>query len=257
MLINYRHLVPVYNREFIPKSSRGKMLRANKESSLSDQLLTRLESMIINREIKWGDRINEKELSERWGVSRTPIREACRILQQAGIVDIIKNRGVIVRRVSLQDILHLFDVRAALERLAAIQAAENITKKHLDFFYEIIEQMSEAGSRENGDEYVRLNSIFHQKLYELSQNRPLLKFQKDLRLQSRLFRRAIQTERNFLERNIEHQRIIEALNYRDADLAGRLSEDHLIKSKERFLNAIDSSGKILEDVIERDAVFGL
>ncbi len=220
---------------------------------LSDIALARIEHLILSGELGPGDHIKEQALAERFGVSRAPIREALRVLERAGLVDVVSNRGVFVRRVSLRNVLHLFDIRGTLARLAARNAAENLTKRHATYLQALIDGMEEAGSAADTDAYMRLNAAFHERISEIGGNRPLLELQRDLFTQARLFRRhALYAEGHFDDRNADHRKILTALVAGDSETAGRLSEEHVTKSKQRFIAAIRASGSSEIDVLEHD-----
>lgn len=219
--------------------------------SLSDQVLERLEGLILDGELKPGDRIGENALAERWGVSRAPIREACRVLQRAGLVEIVTNRGAFVRKVSLRHVLHLFDIRAALWRLAAREATLNMTHRHADHLEQLITAIDEAVLRNDDRRFLVLNSEFHDAILELSGNRPLQQLQRDLFQQARLFRRrALHSQGHLAERNADHRRMLAAMRSGDAAEAGRISEEHVVTSKLHFCNALGATVDPIRDVIE-------
>src|SRR5580692_5927653 len=103
-------------------------LRARRSKSLSSLAAEELERMIINGELQSGDRINESTLAQMFGISRGPIREACRSLEKSGLVRVVTNRGVFVREMSVAQAAEIYDVRAHLfglvGRLAALRATE-------------------------------------------------------------------------------------------------------------------------------------
>ena len=209
---------------------------------LHDQVLEEIERLILSGELRPGDNLKEKVLAEKWGVSRAPIREACRVLQQAGLVDIIPNRGVLVRKVSLRDVLHLFDIRAVLWRLAAREATQNVTHRHLIYLEELIVQMDSVIDRKDSDSYLQHNTEFHDTIVVLSNNRPLVRLQRDLFIQARLFRReSLSRDFDMRQRNEDHRLLVEAMRCGDSEEAGRISEAHVMQSKERFINSIGAT----------------
>jgi DNA-binding GntR family transcriptional regulator len=221
--------------------------------SLSDQLLEKLEGMILDGALKPGDHIRENMLAETWGVSRAPIREACRILQRAGLVEIVTNKGAFVRQVSLQHVLHLFDIRGALWRLAAREATLNMTRRHSDHLEDLIRQIDAVVSQNDDRAFLILNTEFHDAILRLTHNEPLLQLQRDLFQQARLFRRrALLAQSHLAERNEDHRRILSAMRAGDAEEAGRISEEHVLKSKQHFCNALGATVDPISDIIQFD-----
>lgn len=225
----------------------------SRQNSLSDQLLERLEQLILDGDLKPGDHIREHALAESWGVSRAPIREACRVLQRAGLVEIVTNRGAFVRKVSLRYVLNLFDIRAALWRLAAREATLNMTARHANHLESLIRKIDVVVSANNSEEFLVLNSEFHHAILELSNNEPLLQLQRDLFQQARLFRRrALLVQSHLEERNDDHKRLLAAMRSGNAQEAGRISEEHVLKSKIHFCNALGATIDPIRDVFEMD-----
>ncbi len=221
--------------------------------SLSDQLLERLERLILDGTLKPGDHVREHALAESWGVSRAPIREACRILQQAGLVEIVTNRGAFVRRVSLRHVLHLFDIRASLARLAAREATLNLTHRHAAHLERLIVAIDEVVARDDDRGFLVLNTEFHDAILELSGNRPLMQLQRDLFQQARLFRRsALISQGHLAERNADHRDLLAAMRAGDVDAAGRISEAHVLKSKAHFCTALGAAVDPIRDIVEFD-----
>lgn len=224
-----------------------------RDRPLHDQVLEEIERLIISGELRPGDNLKENVLAEKWGVSRAPIREACRVLQQAGLVDIIPNRGVIVRKVSFRDVLHLFDIRAALWRLAAREATQNVTHRHITYLEELIVQMEEVIERSDSDGYLDLNTEFHDAIVVLSHNRPLVRLQRDLFIQARLFRRdSLSRDVDMHQRNQDHRQLLDALRAGNVEEAGRISEAHVLQSKQRFIDSVGATIDPIDGVLSMD-----
>ncbi|WP_223476607.1 GntR family transcriptional regulator [Oricola indica] len=215
------------------------------ERPLVDLLLERLEHLILEGDLKAGDRLKEKSLAAQWDVSRGPIREACRILQEAGLVEVLPNRGVIVRRVQLQDVLHEYDIRGALWRLGGREAARNLSHRQMDELEVLIEKMDAVIGDDDIDAYIKLNTRFHDAIASATGNRPFIVLQRRLFLQSRLFRRqSLATESGLPERNDDHRLMLEAFRRGDAEAAGALSEEHVLRSKARFIANLEKAGAL-------------
>jgi len=140
-------------------------------SSLNERVQCELERLILRGILKPGEHIKEQALADRLGVSRSPIREACRALERAGLVETIPHRGVFVREVNLQDATDVFDIRAELAGIVARQAVHNVSPKWARVMAELIERMDEAAARQDAGAYLDLNLEFHATLYQLADNR--------------------------------------------------------------------------------------
>lgn len=220
---------------------------------LVDIILERLETLILDGRLKAGDRLKELSLAEEWNVSRGPIREACRILQEAGLVDIVPNRGAVVRKASLEDVLSEFDIRAALWRLAGREAARNLSHRQMDELEVLIGEMTTVIEAGDVASYIALNTRFHDTIVVASGNRPLIALQRRLFLQARLFRRQslLTSEPGLAERNEDHKAMLLAFRRGDQEEAARLSELHVTKSKQRFIDSIQTGTAPSLAVFER------
>lgn len=237
-----------------PEEARRQPFTIEQGRPLHDQVLEEIERMILSGELRPGDPLREKALAERWGVSRSPIREACRVLQEAGLVDIVRNRGVFVRKVSFRDVLHLFDIRGALWRLSAMEATQYLNQRHLKHLEGIIDRIDEVIGRNDTNGYLKLNYQFHDAIVVISGNRPLARLQRALFLQARLFRRqALSTDTDMQQRNTDHRLLLDAMRRGEAEEAGRISEAHVLRSKQRFIDSVGAAVDPIADVFDKDS----
>lgn len=207
------------------------------DHSLSVVIQQEIEQLLLSGELGAGSRINEKQIALKFGVSRAPVREATRALQQVGLVDIIRNRGVFVRNVNLKDVVAIFDIRVALARLAAGEAARRMTPAAVQTLADLIERMHTAGS---ADEYLPLNLEFHRQIFLLSDNARLAQLDTSLGKELRLYRlRGLRSAGSMRSSNEEHRAIFAALSDRNPELAGRLFEQHVLAGRDRFLATVD------------------
>src|SRR5512147_107851 len=126
------------------------LLRANSLATAAQQ---EIERMILEGEISPGSKLTEAWLSERLGVSRGPIREAFRMLEESGLVRQEKNRGVFVRDIPLEEALEIYDLRAAMDELVGRRLAEVITPEQLKAARAIVERMDVAARAGESDAY--------------------------------------------------------------------------------------------------------
>jgi DNA-binding GntR family transcriptional regulator len=174
--------------------------------------------------------LDERELSERLGVSRTPIREALAMLQQEGFVRVVPRRGIMVVRRTKREIIEMIQAWAALESMAArlitLHASDEAITTLRGLFqsfgtaHEVLGQL---------DEYSSINIAFHQMLIRLSGSETLAALTDHLTLHVRAIRHRTIYEMNRAQRSLEdHMRIVDALEARDTERAERLARDHTL-----------------------------
>jgi phosphonate utilization transcriptional regulator len=206
------------------------LLRANSLATAAQQ---EIERMILAGEIDAGAKLTEAWLSERLGVSRGPIREAFRMLEEAGLVRQEKNRGVFVRDIPHHEAAEIFD----LDELVGRRLAIGITPAQMKTMRAIVERMEQAVKADDRDEYHRLNLQFHDRLVEFAGNRKLAAIYGKLVKELALYRRRNLVNGSVLPHSAaEHRAILKAIASGDAEQAGRAMFEHVIESKERALN---------------------
>ena len=211
-------------------------------SSLGDYVQRELERLILRGVLKPGEHIKEQSLAAKLGVSRGPVREACRALQRAGLVDIIPHRGVFVRDVDLRDATDVFDIRAELCGIVAREAVHNVSPKWARVLAGLIERMDEAARRKDADSYLELNLEFHATLYGLADNRRIVALDRALGNELLVYRRRGLASGGGIEMsNREHRQILAALVDGDAEELERLLKLHISGGKLRFLIAIGAA----------------
>jgi DNA-binding GntR family transcriptional regulator len=132
-----------------------------------------LKSTIISGKIPVGERIVEKEYAERLNISRTPIREALRALEVEELVEYKPRLGVVVKRITMDDVFEIYKIRQHLEVLAAISAMDNITEGEIKDIEELLSITEEKNAQGDIEEVIRLFGVFNQKIYEASRMKRL------------------------------------------------------------------------------------
>ena len=205
-------------------------------SSLASVVQSELERMILAGELAPGAKLTEVALAARLGVSRGPLREAFRMLEEAGLVRTEKNRGVFVRDVALAEAVEIFDLRAAMDELAGRRLAEHITPVQLKEVRGLVDQMEQAVKAKDAHHYHLLNLRFHDRLVELAGNAKLTAIYRKLIKELSLFRRLNLADGWLLPVSVgEHRQIVKAIASGDAHAAGRAMFDHAMDSKERTI----------------------
>jgi len=207
--------------------------------SLTTIVLQELEQMILTGELKPGERINEKALAASQLVSRGPIREACRRLEQAELVESIVNRGVFVRKLKPKDAADLCDIRASLSALAGRTLATAITADQLAALKDMVARMEDMAATGDVEAYYPLNVDFHDTIFRFVGNERLTAMCAAIDKELYLFRRRSLHAGIGLDRSAaEHRKMMAALESRDAQMAARVFEEHANTGKERLLGAM-------------------
>jgi DNA-binding GntR family transcriptional regulator len=189
-------------------------------------------------------------LAERFGVSRGPIREACRALTQEGLLKAIPNRGMFVREIVLSEALEVYDIRAALDDLTGRLLAERITDEQLALLAELVERMAAAAEQHDLELYYPVNLEFHDKLLTFADNQRLIRLYRSLVKELHLFRRkGLLEEGSMRISNEEHRRVIGALAKRDPIHAGMFMRGHVLAAKQRLLAAVEAQ-YVLDDAVQ-------
>lgn len=195
--------------------------------------------MIAVGELKAGDRINESALALKLGISRGPVREACRAFEQTGVLRSEINRGFFVREISMKEALDIYDMRALLGGMVGRLAAGSVTAAQLEGLDALVERMEAAAEAEDVGAFYPLNVEFHTRLVECAGNHKLNQVWPTLENELHLFRtRSFILPGSLRASNYDHRAIVAALRTGDAAGAGRLLEEHILTGKARLLRAI-------------------
>ncbi len=205
-------------------------------SSLSSVVQSELERMILSGELPPGEKLTEVALAARLGVSRGPLREAFRMLEEAGLVRTEKNRGVFVRDLPVEEAIEIFDLRATMDELVGRRLAAGIAPAALKEIRGLVDQMEHAVKAKDAHTYHLLNLRFHDRLVELAGNRKLTAIYRKLIKELSLFRRLDLADGWLMPISAgEHRQIVRAIASGDVEAAGRAMFEHVMESKERTI----------------------
>jgi DNA-binding GntR family transcriptional regulator len=196
--------------------------------SLHEKLVIQLRDLIVEGEIEPGARISERLLCERFGVSRTPLREVLKVLASEGLVDLLPNRGARVARLEDKDVEDMFEVMAALEALSGRLACARISEPALADIRALHYRMLAHYLRRQLPEYFRLNQEIHEAIVAAAEN-PVLKATY-LGLSGRIRRArylANMSDERWAAAVAEHEQILAALSERDGEKLARVLDAHL------------------------------
>lgn len=198
-----------------------------------------LREAIINGRLRPGERLMEIQLADEMGVSRTPVREAIRKLELEGFVVMVPRKGAYVAGISMKDIADVFEVRAALESLAAGLAAERITEEELEKLERSLVLVAESTEAQDLDSLITADTDFHDILYAASRNEKLVQIVSNLREQIQRFRMASLSSPGRMKVALEeHRKIVEALSARDIELAQNLARDHIENAENSMIDVL-------------------
>src|SRR5688572_1975075 len=210
-----------------------------KAESMTRAVREQIEGMILRGEIRAGERLNENVLATKLNVSRGPIREATRLLAEAGLVTVIHNRGVFVREIKLEEVLHVYDVRAGLAHVAGRLAALRATKAQVSELRGLWDEMEKAIADQNPDTYYDINRTFHARIVEVSKNPRLIDFHAITERELVLFlRRGVAGASRPRMSNLQHRQILDAIAAGDEVAAANAFETHIITGKQRMLDSL-------------------
>jgi phosphonate utilization transcriptional regulator len=205
-------------------------------SSLANVVQQEIERSILQGEYAPGSKLIEATLAQKMGVSRGPVREAFRMLEEAGLVRNEKNRGVFVRDIPIDEAVEIFDLRAAMDELVGRKLAKEITPAQLKELKSLVDAMEKAVKAEDAYNYHLLNLKFHDRLVEMAGNSKLTAIYRKLIKELSLFRRLNLADGWLLPISAnEHRQIIKAIASGDAETAGKAMFDHVMDSKERTI----------------------
>ena len=209
----------------------------------AEALRDELEQDIVTGTLRPGERLDEQSLAARFGVSRTPIREALMQLAAAGLVTLQQRRGAFVASLSLKEIIERFEVMATLEGACGALAARRITDEERQELLEAHEACVAQAAEGNSDAYYYANERFHQVIYGACHNAFLAEQARQLHGRLKPYRRLQLRARSRVASSLaEHQGVIDAILAGEGSKAELLLKDHVLIQGERLSDFIASFG---------------
>jgi DNA-binding GntR family transcriptional regulator len=194
--------------------------------ALREQVLAELRRRIVDGEYREGERLTETRLADDFGVSRNPVREALRVVEAEGFVQILPRRGAVVATLDETAVRDLFAVRQQLETLAAGLAAERATPAGIAMLRKLIEEANAATAAQDFDRVAELNSAFHRAVIEVSGNRWLHSISAAMYHHVHWVFRAGAAQRA-PHSSEEHERLVDAIEAADAEAATTAAREHV------------------------------
>ena len=207
----------------------------------AEALRDEIEQDIVTGHLQPGERLDEQSLADRFGVSRTPIREALMQLASTGMVELHPRRGAFVASLGLKEIIERFEAMAALEGMCGALAARRITDEQRAMLLAAHEECQNEAKNGASDPYYYANERFHQTIYEACHNTYLAEQARQLHNRLKPYRRLQLRARHRIGHSLtEHQKIVDAIMAGDSAKAEQRLRDHILVQGERLTDFITS-----------------
>ena len=207
----------------------------------ADKLISDIRNEVSSGILKPGDQLEVTALAERFGVSRTPIREAIRTLVESGVLETRPRKGSFVRVLSAKQLLDLFQVAAELEGMACRLAALSLTKENVEAIERGLAKCTQAAKIQNNAEYAMANLDFHTAIHNASGNDWLIEQLRQLQINLNSYRTMPYEIRGRLKKSTdEHKIICDAILSGDGEHACNLMRDHMMLQGKRLRSIIAS-----------------
>ncbi len=194
-----------------------------KHLTLREKILENIRESIVSGSLKAGSRVSEPELAERYGISRTPVREAFRQLETEGYLTVIPRRGAIVSQFTPKDVEEFYAIKSIMEGYAAHRACENFTEKDLDRLQGINDKLAELARAGDIKNFFKVHNSFHELFIKAADNEKLRELIAGLVTKFQRLRFTSLSLPGRMEVSVqEHEKIIGAFRKKDADLAETL-----------------------------------
>ena len=204
--------------------------------TLHDEVVSRLRAMLVDGRIAPGAKLNERELCERLRVSRTPLREAIKLLAAEGLVDLLPNRGAVAVKLDETDVVHIFEVLADLEGMSGELAARRISDAELGEIKALHYDMLACFARRDLSGYYRINALIHAAINNAARNPLLTKIYRECNARAQSLRfRTNQNEAKWAFAVKEHEQMIDALEAHDAARLRGIMVEHLLRKRDTVL----------------------
>lgn len=210
---------------------------------LREMVCDAIREQIVNGVHRPGDRIVEDRMAAELGVSRSPVREALRVLETEGLVETIPRKGVVVATLSPEEVADIFEVRIALEDLAARLAARRADDVGIAAVQQALDAADTALQRRRPAELARLNTVFHEAVLDLAGNRYLRDVMIPLRGRMQwIFHKTAAGPRASVSL-AQHRSLLDAIAAHDEDLAGKTAVEHVQSARATFDGYREQAGE--------------
>jgi len=224
-----------------------------RHQTLREKILESIREAILKGTLKPGERVSEPELAERFGISRTPIREAFRQLESEGYLVVIPRKGAVVASLSERDVMEFYAIKSILEGHAARIAAERMTERDLERLETINNRLQQIAGDGDIKTFFRIHNEFHELFIKASGNDKLVELINHLVLKFNRLRLASLAQPGRMDISVqEHRKIIEAFRKHDGELAENLVRRTATIGAEVLIQSLaQEQGKKAEQTVRR------
>lgn len=225
-------------------SGKTSALETLRTSSLTNVVEKEIEQLILDGKLLPGERLNEFQLANRFGMSRGPLREAMRSLNARGLVDVVRNRGVFVRQVPVQEALEIYDLRSALFGLVGRVLVDKLTEEMLGVLKDYLQKMDRHSADGDFESYYPVNLEFHAYLVDSTGNKTLAREYRSFIDRLHLCRaRSLVQAKGLSMSNYEHHEMVDALAAGNVQRAQEAFFRHVQRAKFRFMSTLDETAR--------------
>lgn len=213
-----------------------------KQRTLYREVAERIREMIEHGKLQPAERISEKQLCESFGVSRTPLREALKVLASEGLVELLPNRGARVKQLTLKQVKDTYDLMSALEGLSGELACQHISDEEITRICELHEHMLKHYRNRDLASYFLLNQAIHESILAASNNDVLLEVYNNLSQRIKRIRYSKTMTESYWQQAVkDHEEMIAALKQREGQRLGNILREHLCNKLEvvSFTNLVN------------------
>lgn len=232
--MNAKRVRAVKARERVANES----IQLRRGNTLAHRVYEIIKDRILSAELPPGTRLKDNELARTFGVSNTPIREAMRELEKDGLIETIPYRGRFVKEMSIEETREVYDVRMALEALAARLASKRITESQLEKMEKTVQEYAIAFERDDITGGLEADLAFHDLIVQASGNNTLLQIVRDLANRIQVLRQLDKGKMRRKQSMEDHKAILQALKEGDGEKAEAQVCRHIAKGKENVIRLL-------------------
>ncbi len=213
-------------------------------ASLEARVYNELREALLCGQFKKDEWLTEHMLTQKLGVSRTPVRSALQRLAEDGLVSLIPNRGAVVIGITKEDIVDIYRIRMRLEGLACAMAAEKITEEEKQKLSENVALFEFYIQRQDTEHIEELDTVFHRMIYEASGSRTIERILSDLHQNTKAYRsQSLCVPGRLFKTLEEHKEILNAILTGNAEKAEKLTSAHIERAMENMLTVLRGTGQ--------------
>ncbi|MBR4015595.1 MAG: GntR family transcriptional regulator [Anaerotignum sp.] len=216
-------------------------INTNEYLPLRDVVFNTLRDAILTGKLAPGERLMENQLAEKLGVSRTPVREALRMLELENLVQLVPRKGAQVLDMSEKDIINILEIRSALESLATSLACQKMKEDKIQELRNLLVDFEKAVAENDVERFVDIDEEFHDLIFEATENDKLIQIFRNLRVQLYRYRMAqAKNDTSMATVVAHHRRLLRAIETHDAAQGMAMAQGHIKYQMETILRLLQN-----------------